>query len=67
MTLDLSCNIKIKDVKHQSVNEASEAITPQESMVKLGTIIPHFVEAIVNAPIQEGPICFAEFDVKDGC
>ena len=65
MTLDLSHNIKIKDMKHQSVNKASEAIAPQESMAKLGSFIPCFVEAVANAPIQEGPICFAKFDIKD--
>ena len=66
MALDVLHNVKIKDMKHQSVNEASEAIAPQESMAKLGTVILHFVEAVSNAPIQEGPICFTKFDIKDG-
>ena len=66
LMLDLSYDLRMRGKKHPSVNEASAKLAPQESMGKLGTVIPRFIEAVAKAPHGDGPIHFAKFDIKDG-
>ena len=64
--LDLSFKLRIAGMALPSVNEATIKTAVQEAMNQLGTVLPRIIEAVANAPEEDGDILFAKLDIKDG-
>jgi hypothetical protein len=67
MILDLSHGVRMGDVRHPSVNEATNPnLAPADSMAELGNVLPRLIYAVATAPNAQGPILFSKLDIKDG-
>ena len=64
--LDLSFKLRIAGMALPSVNDATIQTAIQEAMNQLGTVLPRIIEAVANAPDDDGDILFAKLDIKDG-
>jgi hypothetical protein len=67
MILDLSHGVTLRNVKHPSVNEATNpTVAPKHSMAELGNVLPRIIYAVATAPDSQGPVLFSKIDIKDG-
>ena len=48
--LDLSFALLVNGFALSSVNEATEKCTPEEAMDQIGSVLPHIIAALANAP-----------------
>ena len=67
MILDLSHGVRMGEIRHPSVNEATNPDqAPTAAMAELGNVLPRLIYAVATAPDARGPILFSKLDIKDG-
>jgi hypothetical protein len=64
--LDLSFNLKANNITFPSVNETTEKLAPQESMVQLGNCVKRIINTMEKNYNKEIPFKFCKLDIKDG-
>ncbi|MEM7495148.1 MAG: hypothetical protein AAF471_03235 [Myxococcota bacterium] len=49
-----------------SVNESTTWLAPQQAMAQIGFVLPRIIQYLADAPLEQGPMMFVKFDIKDG-
>ena len=64
--LDLSFQLKANNITFPSVNETTEKLAPQESMVQLGNCVKRIIHTMEKNYDTDVPFKFCKLDIKDG-
>ena len=62
--LDTLFQLRLAGMIIPSVNDDTVVTVPQHSMRKLGSVLPHLIEAVAVAPEGDDDIMFSKLDIK---